>query len=74
MLIGAMVQDKIQNDGNIPLLCLPDQSIPDGGIESRLQKFPAGQNLLPGITGVQGMLLLYRQKLLQYLLYQLYPF
>ena len=56
---AAHVQDL---PGNFQLLRRFDQGVGNGGIEARLQKFPAGQHLLPGIAGVQGMLLLDREQ------------
>ena len=40
----------------------PVQLLRNGGIEPRLQKGPAGEHLLPGVPGGEGVLLLHRQK------------
>ena len=40
-----------------------NQSLRNGGIVTRLQKSTAGQHLLPGIAGGEGMFLLYCQQI-----------
>ena len=59
-LAAAYVQ---QFSGNVEFSGSFGQSFGDGGIIARFQKAPAGQDLLPGITGCQGMLLLHGEQI-----------
>jgi len=57
---AAYVQDL---SPDTQLFGSPDQGVHNRGVVTRFQEFPPGQHLVPGISGVQGMLLLDNQQI-----------